>query len=270
MAIIPAMPVHRHVVPLAETVLRPLEALPQPIVAYRRELEANDFIPRHHHRRAQLVYASRGVMTVTATGGTFVVPPQRGVWMPGGVEHTVEARSAVSMRTLYVEPDALPDMPARVAVLSVTPLLRELILALADAEQAYAEQSQEGRIAAVILDQIVVLPTAPLSLPMSAEPRLRKVVDRLMADAADPRDVAEWAAFAGVSERTLSRLFTAETGMSFRAWRQQRRLLRSLELLAGGMAVTTVALELGYDSASAFTAMFRRALGTTPSEYFRV
>lgn len=258
----------RHIVAVAEAVLRPLEALPAPVVGYRRDLDDDDHIPPHHHRRAQLVFASRGVMTVTAQGRAFVVPPLRGVWVPGGVQHAVAAHGAVSMRTLYIEPREVPDLPPDVAVLQVTPLLRELILAIVQGDQDYASDSAPARMAAVILDQIRVLPTAPLSLPVPTEPRLGRVTAGLMADPADPRDLAAWAHEAGVSERTLARLFTQHTGMSFRAWRQQRRLLRALELLAGGRPVTTVALELGYDSTSAFSAMFRRALGTTPSAYF--
>ena len=245
-----------------------LEALPQPLVAHRRDLAEGQVIELHHHRRAQLLYASAGVMTITTAGGSFVVPPHRGLWVPGGVEHRVQARTPVAMRTLYLEPEAAPGMPGEVRVLQVTPLLRELILAMVDGARDYAPDSPGSRVMAVILDQLRVLPAAPLSLPVPADPRLRRLVEGLMAEPGDARGLDAWAREIGSSERTLSRLFAAQTGMTFRAWRQQRRLLRALELLAGGVAVTAVALELGYESTSAFTAMFRRALGTSPTRYF--
>jgi AraC-like DNA-binding protein len=207
-------------------------------------------------------------MTVTTADGAFVVPPQRAVWMPGGREHQIDARGPVAMRTIYVEPGAAPGLPKQVCVLHVTPLLRELILAAVKAPQPYEPESPESRLMAVILDEIRVLPVAPLALPMPRDQRLRRVTDTLRADPADGRGLETWAREAGASARTLARLFHAETGMSFGAWRQQMRLLRALEKLAAGEAVTTVALDLGYDSPSAFTAMFRRNLGAAPTRYF--
>lgn len=245
-----------------------LEALPQPVVAYRRDLADGERIPPHRHRRAQLVYASEGVMTVTTADGAFVVPPQRAVWLPGGTEHRIDARGPVAMRTLYVGLGAAPDLPGEVCVLHVTSLLRELILAAVDMSQSFGPNSPEHRLMSVILDQIRVLPVAPLSLPMPKDGRLRRLAEALLDDPADGRGLDAWAREAGASARTLARLFRRETSMSFRAWRQQLRLLRALEMLAAGQSVTTVALDLGYDSPSAFTAMFRRALGTTPKRYF--
>jgi len=259
---------------IRHTVVRPsaevprLEALPQAVVAFRRDLEDGQRIAPHRHRRAQLVYASRGVMTVTTSDGAFVVPPQRAVWMPGGREHQIDARGAVAMRTVYVESDAAPGLPKQVCVLHVTPLLRELILAAVKAPQPYEPESPESRLMDVILDQIRALPAAPLSLPMPRDRRLRRITEALRADPADARGLEAWAREAGASARTLARLFRTETGMSFGAWRQQVRLLRALEKLAAGEAVTSVAFDLGYESPSAFIAMFRRNLGASPTRYF--
>lgn len=244
-----------------------LEALGEAIVAYGRDLRDAEVLPAHTHRRAQLVYASRGVMTVTTDSAAYVVPPQRAVWVPGGVRHGIEARSAVDMRTLYIEPTAATHLPSIVRVLQVTPLLRELILAAVESGQRPAPDGSRQRLMAVILDQIGAQPDAALSLPMPSDPRLRRVTDALMTDPGDSRDLGEWAEAVGASKRTLGRLFAAQTGMSFRDWRQQRRLLRALELLGAGEKVTLVALELGYENASAFIAMFKRCLGTTPGRY---
>ena len=244
-----------------------LEALPQPVVAYGRDLEKGEILPFHSHRRAQLVYASHGVMTVTTRSASYVVPPQRAVWMPTGVEHRIDARSAVAMRTLYVEPLSAATLPTEVCVLQVTPLLRELIVTAVADGPSYESNSPQSRIMSVILDQICTQPVASLALPMPTDPRVLRVAQSLISNPADSRDLGEWANEAGASKRTLGRLFTAQTGMSFREWRQQRRLLRALELLATGDNVTTIALELGYENTSAFIAMFRRCLGMTPTRY---
>jgi AraC-like DNA-binding protein len=214
------------------------------------------------------VHAGAGVMTVTTAQGAYVVPPERGVWMPAGVAHRIDARTAVAMRTLYVGAAHTAGLPERVCVVQVTRLLRELILAAVAGGNRYTADSPQARVVAVILDQIRALPVAPLSLPAPRDPRLLRVTAALQADPASTLGLADWARHAGASERTLARLFEAETGMSFRAWRQQLRLLRALERLAAGTPVTRVALDLGYESTSAFSAMFRRALGTAPTRYF--
>lgn len=254
------------VIPLSRELGR-LEDLPQAVVAYGRDLADGEVLPFHHHRRAQLVYASHGVMTVTTEAAAYVVPPQRAVWMPGGVGHRIDARGEVTMRTLYIENIESADFPSEVCVLQVTPLLRELIVSAVAAGPRYKPDSAQSRLMAVILDQICAQPVASLALPMPTDARLLRVARSMMDNPADVRDLNEWAREAGASVRTLSRLFTAQTGMTFREWRQQRRLLRALELLAGGHNVTTVATELGYDNTSAFIAMFRRCLGTTPARY---
>ncbi|MDA0656226.1 MAG: helix-turn-helix transcriptional regulator [Proteobacteria bacterium] len=245
-----------------------IESLPQAVVAHVRDLTKGDAILPHSHRRDQLVYASEGVMTVSTELGTFVVPPERAVWMPGGTEHRIDAKGDLAMRTLYIEPNVTTGLPKEVCVLQITPLLRCLILEAVDAPQIYQPGSAEERLMQVVLDQIVALPTAPLNLPIPKDRRLRKITDKLMENPADCRDLQQWATEAGASARTLARLFQAETKMPFRSWRQQLRLMRALEMLAADVQVTTVALDLGYESVSAFTAMFRRAFGVPPTRYF--
>ncbi len=124
-------------------------------------------------------------------------------------------------------------------------------------------------LAQVILNEIRTLPAENLGLPMPDDPRLLRIANALAATPADDRDLDAWASWASVSTRTLSRRFVAETGFTFTAWRQRARLLRALEMLAENIPVTTVALDLGYDSISAFIALFRRTFGVTPGEYVR-
>ena len=250
--------------------LSQLEALPQSVVAYGRDLDKGSILPFHSHRRAQLVYASNGVMSVTTRTASYVVPQQRAVWMPGGVEHQIDARSAVTMRTLYIDPAAATGLPREVCVLQVTPLLRALIVEAVTAGPGYEPAGPESRIMAVILDQIRSQPVASLALPIPSDPRLCRLVQSLISNPADSRNLDEWANEVGASKRTLVRLFPSETGMTFRDWRQQRRLLRALELLTTGENITNIALEVGYNNTSAFIAMFRRCLGTTPMRYLTI
>ena len=247
-----------------------IETLPVPVVAYGRELEEGDILPWHQHRRAQLVYASSGVMTVTTPGTAHAVPPHRAVWVPGSVAHQIEARSRVSMRTLYVDVAPDSDLSAEVCVLEVSALLRELIVAAVAGGTDYGPDTPQARITTVILDQIAAQPRAKLAaLPMPGEARLQRIVDTLLEAPGDNRDLADWAESIGASKRTITRLFMQETGLTFRAWRQQLRAHRALELLESGQSVTSTALDLGYENTSAFIAMFKRCVGTTPMQYVR-
>lgn len=244
-----------------------IDTMPQAVVAHSRDLAAGDSILPHSHAKAQFIYASEGVMTVTTESGAFIVPPQFAVWMPAGVVHRIDTAGPVAMRTLYVRPGAITELADEVCVLQVSPLLRELILAAMEFSVAYRSGSAEDRLMQVILDQLRVQKTAPLALSMPKDRRILKVAEALLSDPSDNRNLDDWARVAGASPRTLARLFQSETGMTFRTWRQQLRLQRALELLAGGQAVTSVAIDLGYESPSAFIAMFRRALGAPPTRY---
>lgn len=245
-----------------------LETLPRPVVAMAHDYPAGGIIPGHRHRRAQLLFAAAGVMRVRTAEGVWVVPPQRAVWIPTGVEHEIGYAGTLRMRTLYIDPAAAPGLPDRCQVVDMPPLLRELVLKAIALPALYDEAGAEGRLMQVILDQVETLEIAPLHLPLPRHPRLAPILDALLLHPEDSRDLDTWGRQLGSSGRTLARLFQRETGMSFRTWRQQARLLAALSGLAAGEPVSTVALDLGYDSLSAFIAMFRRATGTTPGRYF--
>lgn len=240
----------------------------RPTVGFAQDFPNGHRIRRHRHAEAQLIYAASGVMTVSTAVGRWVVPPQRALWMPAQVPHAIRMTGAVHMRTLYFDPATVSHAPASCGVVPVTPLLRELILRVIAFAQPYPLDGREARLVAVLHDEIAATPLAPLHLPMPRDRRLLAVTAQLLADPADQRTLTAWSRSAGASARTLARLFQAETGISFARWRQQARLLRALELLGAGAAVTSVALDLGYDSPSAFITMFRAQLGTTPGKYF--
>ena len=225
--------------------------------------------PWHHHRRGQLLYADQGVMQVSTAAGTWVVAPEQAVWVPPGVEHQVGHRREIAMRTLYVDETVARELPTECCVVAVPPLLRQLILRAMAVGVDYAPESAGARVMAVILDELRALKPEPLHLPHPRDPRLVKIAEALLADPADGRALADWAKAAGASARTLARLFVKETGMTFGAWRERLRLTSAVTRLAEGAPVTSVAYDLGYQSPSAFIAMFKRTLGDTPGRYLK-
>ena len=242
--------------------------IPRPIVAMAKEFPDGHLIAFHQHSRAQLLYASSGVMTVTTESGLWVVPPLRAVWIPAQLSHQILASGRVSMRTLYFQPDIDTGLPERCCVVSVTPLLRELVLHAMDIPPVYALNGPDARLMNVILDQIQAMDIAPLELPIPKDPRLKKIYEHLAARPEDNRTVEDWGKMVGATGRTLARHFRRETGMAFGQWRQQVRILEALKRLAMHEPVTTVAIELGYESPSAFISMFKKVLGKTPGQYF--
>lgn len=247
---------------------RDYQDVPRPIAAMAKDFPDGSRVAPHRHRRAQLVFAAQGVMEVWTPSGSWVVPPNRAAWMPAETEHAIRSRGSVAMRTLYVRADIAQGLPPHCCVIAVSPLLRELILRAVELPLLYDEAGPEGRIMALILDEIRALPALPLHLPWPSDARLKRLCAAIQEDPASERTLEEWALGVGASSRTLARLFRKETGMSFGAWRQQVRLVDALGRLATGQKVTAVALDLGYQSPSAFTSMFRRALGRAPTRYF--
>jgi len=249
-------------------ILEETEALTPEVRAYARTYPKGCDIPLHRHAWGQLIYARAGVMTVTvaspAPHGSWVVPPQRAVWVPAETDHRIRCGTRLSMRTLYVAPQTrvLPDT---CCVVNIAPLLRELILASVEAP---GPARRRQLITALILDEIRAATVAPLHLPEPSDPRLIRITSALREQPGDARTLGAWARDAGASTRTLSRLFVGQTGMTFRQWQRQARLLAALVRLAEGESVTSIAFELGYDSPSAFISAFRRALGKTPRRYF--
>ena len=238
------------------------------VAAMPKDFPPGSHVPPHRHPRAQLLYAVAGIMRVSTPEGSWVVPPHRAVWIPPETEHEITMSGAVAMRTLYIDPRASSGSPARCTVLAVPPLLRELILAAMQEPVEYPSGSRGDAIAALLLHEINAVEAEPLHLPLPRHPRLAAVCRRVVERIGGDETLDALARDAGLSTRTLARLFQRETGMSFLAWRQQARLAEALTRLASGQPSTLVAQDVGYASPSAFAAMFRRMLGTTPARYF--
>ena len=249
-------------------ILANIDANTMPVFTRATDYPEGYVVDWHRHTRGQLVYAVHGVMMVAAQGGQWIVPPTRAIWMPAGVSHMIRCVGVVHMRSLYIQPEAAPQLPVRAQAVGVSALLRELIQAATEVESPYADDSRDGRLMRLLLDELHALPVLPLHLPIPGDPRLRRICGHLQEHLDDASTLADWAGKLGVDVKTIQRLFASQTGMTFGQWRQQARLLRALELLAGGEKVLEIALSLGYESPSAFATMFKRQFGLTPSQFF--
>ena len=221
-------------------------------------------VPWHSHRRVQLIHVSTGVLTVRTRSARFVVPPQRAVWIGGGTEHRIEARSPFWLTTCYVEPD-LVNVAAVPRVVAVDRLVDELLIEASKLGNTYPKEGPEARLVCVLLDRLQELQSSDIALPEPGDERLRRITDRLLIDPTQDAPLEVLAAAASLSERTAARLFLRETGMTFGRWRQQMRLQRSLECLATGQSVTQAAFTVGYADVSSFIAAFKTLFGETPA-----
>lgn len=240
-----------------------------PVTGKAIDYASGHVVPSHSHPTCQLIHAVQGVMVVSARGDQWVVPPTRGLWIPAREPHSIRMVGDVQVRTVYIRADASADLPTDCRVVGISPLLRELILAAIDVAQPYEPDSRDGRLMQLLLDEVAVLPSLPLRLPQPVDPELRAICRTLAEAPDDASTLTVWAGRLGIDARTIQRRFARETGMTFGQWRQQARLITALEQLARGAKVVDVALNLGYNSPSAFATMFKRQFGAPPSAYFR-
>jgi AraC-like DNA-binding protein len=222
-------------------------------------------IAAHHHDDHQIVYAGSGVLAVTTDAGTWVAPGTRAIWIPAGCVHAHRAHNALELHLLGLPASANPLGLGAPTVLSVSPLLRELILACT--REPDDDRPEKRRLRAVLLDQLRTSPQQPVQLPEATDPRVRAVCDLLRGDPADDRTLAELGRRVGAGERTLSRRFRGDLGMTFPQWRTQLRLYHALHLLADDEPVTAVAHRCGWSSPSAFIEAFRQSFGETPGAH---
>jgi len=242
--------------------------LPSAVTALAYDLAHGHIIPEHLHPEDQLVYASHGVMTVRTSAGTWVVPAQRAVWIPARTPHSIQMSGAVSMRTIYLRARLAKRLPRECCVVNVSPLLQHLIVHLCTIGKLNRRSTTQAHLIDVLVDQLETVKAVPLQLPSPRDQRAARVAAALQGNLNGSHSLAWACKQAGASKRTIERLFQRETGISLGKWREQLRLMRSLELLAAGEKISHAALEAGYSTPSAFIAMFRKALGTTPRKYF--
>lgn len=223
----------------------------------------------HEHARSQLLYAIAGVMVVRSEAGSWVVPPNRALWLTAGVAHEVRMSGDVQMRTVYIDEQAIPALPEKVCVIRVSALLRELIVAAIALPWAGSLGRREALLTELLALELQVSDELPLHLPMPTDERARSICEFLVQHPENTFTAVEWAETLGVSSKTIHRLFARETGMSFAQWREQARLLHALRRIACGERIIDIAYDCGYSSPNAFTAMFRRHFGVPPSGFYQ-
>lgn len=246
-----------------------LEAADGAVVALPGDYPDRYRVPEHRHSRAQLLHARTGVVMINTSQGRWMVPPEHAMWIPAGVDHSVEMLGMVRMRSVYVAPDAIDGLPEGLRVVGLTGLMASLIVEAMGLPQGMRMTGRGGLVMDLLLHEIPNLPQRPLGLPFPAEPRLAALCRRFVEHPSPHATIDDWAATIGMSRRTFTRTFLRETGLSLSTWRQQACLFAALPRLADGEPVTSVALDLGYDSVPAFITMFRRMLGKAPRDYLR-
>jgi AraC-like DNA-binding protein len=240
------------------------QGIPRPVGGMARDLPAQFFISYHQHPRAQLIYAASGAILVNTELGSWIVPPQRAVWVPPETQHSMKCCGKTALRTLYFRKDVIPSTLGQCCVVAVTPLLRELVVEATEMPVEYDESGRDGALVALLLAELRPVKVVPLHLPIPTDPRILKICQELIRNPSDDSSMEDWGNRFGASGRTIIRLFQAETGLSFRQWKQQARLMSAIQLLAEGANVADAATLSGYESPSAFSAMFKRLLHPRP------
>lgn len=241
--------------------------LPRTITAFASDKPAGSYNTPHTHPRGQLLYASQGLMRVASANGIWFLPPQRGLWIPAGIEHDQAMLTDTRIRTIYIAPEKARQFGPRVKVVEVDALLRELILALVAQPMLYPDNAPNRSIVTLILHKLAQSRTLPIEIPWPQDRRLTAICQQIMEAPSEGRTIGQWSAVAGASARTLIRLFIKETGMTYRQWVQQVCLAHALPRLEAGQSIKQIAEELGFASPSAFSAMFKRMLGESPSHF---
>ena len=251
---------------IGQAAYRLAEGAPRAVVGFTMDYPAGLATAQHSHSRAQLLYAVSGVMRIETPGVSFLVPPSTALFLPADAPHAIRMDGPVAMRALLLRDDAAIRAGTGTAVIAVSPLLREVILA-ACAEPLHRDPGSRGHhLTELALDEIARATALPLRLAMPRDERLRRAVAALLARVDDPRGLEDLAAVAGASSRTLARLFRAETGLSFRQWRQQARMTEAMGALTTGTNPARAAAIAGYASQAAFGAAFRSLFGMTPGQ----
>jgi AraC-like DNA-binding protein len=241
-----------------------VEDASRPILSFAWRTEGAHRAAAHTHPRAHIIHPLHGAYWVVTPEGTWLVPAGQAIWIPPHVHHEVYSHGAVGARMIFVDPEHAGSLPARCGTVRVSALLAQLLARAVEYGNDYATNGPAARLARVMLDELAAMEIAPLLLPISKEPRLARVMERLIDRPGSPEDIGELARGTGASPRTLARLFRNETGMTLSQWKTRLRLVVSIERLERGASVSDVAFDLGYSSTSSFVFMFRSNMGFPP------
>lgn len=254
--------------PAKRTQLPPYTSqLPQPICFWSTALAAETSYPWHNHSWGELNYAFSGVMSMKLEQQMYLAPPSYGIWVPPHVEHQAQARYEANHCCLYIHEELCDELPHETCTVVISPLIRAILSHIREAHMDYPNSEVEHRLFQVLLDQLQQAPQQGNYLPLSDDPLLRPVLLELYRQPGDSRSLADWAALAHTTERTLARRCQHDLGMPFSEWRQRLRIITAFKMLEADQTVASIASDLGYGSATAFIAMFRKLVGTSPHDY---
>mgnify|MGYP003385946748 CR=1 FL=1 len=243
------------------------QPLSRPVSIVKRALNMHSVVEKHSHDWGQFVYAHKGVLMVATQSEQYIVPPEQGVWLLPHIEHEVTAMSQVELTSFYIDKTHLNNLPTNSCVLQVNDFLKTLIIEAINIQNTYQWKSSDGRLLRMILDRLAIAPSVLKPLPYPKDARLLKMLTLIQNDPSLEYDLKKWGEIVGASSRSLSRLYKSETGLSYRTWRQRLNIQIAISQLSNGQTVHNIALNLGYETASAFIHMFKKNTGVTPSFY---
>lgn len=239
----------------------------RPVLTHGRDMQAETNIAKHSHPRGQLLWAEKGVLRITCEEFVWVVPPTHAIWIPSYQQHQVSSETKSTLRNLYIDPSyPIRRDEKRVAMLIMTPLMREVVLKLSDNKHSLTDNRNKN-LGLVAIDELEVLEPFNNEIHTGQDPRLQRLISYIVQNPNQHLPLPALSSLVGASVRTIERLFKTETGMTFRQWRSRFRLMNSLGEFSQGKNSTTVAHELGYKSVSSFIATFKAQFGCTPQQY---
>lgn len=241
--------------------------LEHPINVVNRAIDRNSVVQKHKHTWGQFIYANKGVLSVVTDTERYIVPPEQGVWILPYVNHEVTALTHVELTSFYLNHTTLNTLPEVCCVLSINSFLKSLIIESKKITLDNLYQEPNELLLQLILLKLSCSPKVTLQLPYPKDKRLLTMLSMIKTDPANKYDLAQWGKVVGASSRTLSRLFKTETGITYNQWRKRLTLQIAISKLGSGEAIGKIAADLGYESPSAFSYMFRESTGVTPSYY---
>lgn len=248
--------------------LNTIDAVPRDVLAIGTDYPPNVLLSAHEHRRAQFLYGATGLIEVSTADGEWVIPPDCGVWIPAKTSHETRMLN-VSTRSLYIEPTVAPRQSHKCEVLRVSGLLRQLLLEAVDIPLEYDLHGREGVLIQLILHEVARAKPLPFFAPIPRDTHLATLCREFLMAPHITSLPQEWAKKLHKSERSFSRFFSAQTGLSFSDWRQQACLLNAITNISAGKSITEVAFDLGYSNVGSFSTMFKKWLGQTPSSFIQ-
>jgi len=243
--------------------------LDYPVYAFSENYPHGHIEDWHSHDRIQLIHTLTGVIRVQTHEGIWIIPPGRGVWIPAHKPHALLSSGDVKARGVFIEDTMQHDIQNQCRVVAIPALLRELMSNAMDIQNEIQPESRNERLLQLILDEVHLLPVLAFNLPDPQSPKLQQLCQRIKENLALEWSLEESAQQLHISSKTLARHFQKETGLHFSHWVRQAKLMQAMIDLAMNKPVLNVALDLGYESPSAFSAMFKRETSMTPSDYLK-